>query len=198
MRRAGREPGWRWPSCPGSVPAQARRLAERAGGPEAACALSPAALARRGLDGRPCVAGWPGDGARGRELRAARASSAPRCARGTSRPTRRACGRSPTRRSCSPSAATLAGRRAAPWRSSARGARAATAGGSPRSWRSGLAAVGLTVVSGLATGHRRRRPPRRARGRGAHGRRSWPPGSTRLSALARRAGARGGRAAARW
>src|SRR5262249_61206519 len=42
---------------PGLGPAQARRLADRHGGPEAACALSPAALTAAGVTAE-VVAGW--------------------------------------------------------------------------------------------------------------------------------------------
>src|SRR4029453_9586585 len=42
---------------PGLGPGRARRLAEHAGGPEAACALGPAALARAGID-PASVAAW--------------------------------------------------------------------------------------------------------------------------------------------
>ena len=82
----------------------------------------------------------------------------------------RRCAPSPTRRSCSPSAGRSPADEPAPWPSSARGARAATAAASRRSWRAAWPPVGITVVSGLADRDRRGRPSRRARRRRADGR----------------------------
>ena len=60
--------------------------------------------------------------------------------------------RSPTRRSCSPSAGRSPADEPAPWPSWARGARASYGRRVAEELARGLAAVGLTVVSGLATG----------------------------------------------
>src|SRR4030095_15403762 len=110
---------------PGLGPGRARRLAEHAGGPEAACALGPRALASAGIE-PAIVAAWsaaprraarevgrlgagggrgPAWGPRGPRPRAARRASwygwrswARRCARGTIPRIRRACAPSPSPR----------------------------------------------------------------------------------------------------
>lgn len=135
---------------PGLAPGHARRLAERAGGPEAACALGPAALARAGL-GPAAVAAWS-EGARRAERELARLAQLGAALRAWDEPAYptalRAIAEPPlvlavagTLAADEPVVAVVGARRASGY-----GRRVAD------ELARGLASVGLTVVSGLATG----------------------------------------------
>jgi DNA processing protein len=135
---------------PGLRPAHARRLAEHAGGPEAAGALRPAALARCGV-APAVVAAWS-EGCRRAErdlARLAQLGATLRAWDDPSYPTRlRAIAEPPlvlatlgTLDADEPAVAVVGARRASGY-----GRRVA------EELARGLASVGLTVVSGLATG----------------------------------------------
>ena len=135
---------------PGLGPAQARRLADRYGGPEAACTLSPAALTAAGVAAE-VVAGWSQASARtARELdRLVALGASLRAWDDPAYPARlQAIGDPPLVLAVrglldgeAPAVAVVGARRA-----SAYGRRVA------EELAHGLAAVGITVVSGLAAG----------------------------------------------
>jgi len=135
---------------PGLGPAQARRLADRHGGPEAACALSPAGLTAAGIAAE-VVAGWSQTRVRAaREIdRLSALGASLRAWDDPAYPARlRAIGDPPLvlalrglLDSEAPAVAVVGARRA-----SAYGRRVA------EELAHGLAAVGISVVSGLATG----------------------------------------------
>ncbi len=135
---------------PGLGPARARRLAEHTGGPEAACALRASALARYGL-GADIVAAWREGPARAdRELaQLARLGARLRACDDPAYPSRlRAIAEPPlvlalqgSLDADEPAVAVVGARRASGY-----GRRVA------EELARGLASVGLTVVSGLASG----------------------------------------------
>ena len=114
----------------------------------------------------------------------------PRLPRAPARPRRRA-GRALRRRRRRPAggarAAPTSSRDRARWRSSGRGGRRPTALEVARALGRGLAAAGVTVVSGMALGRRQRGARRGARVQRARRWRCWPAGRTCPIRRARRA-----------